>query len=280
MNPMLMNFLVFMGNLAFFLTTIILLVLSKEGITFLNARMSKKPIIFEFNPVTRSFRVRIAKNETLYEDKENIYFLGNTTAYKYGNVPVFLVIKGNTPTIEPDVIAEVQKSLSANVTTYEQLVDVVKNSLLEERKAENVVQTPEGPKKVVEKYMVLKPLMTTAHRVVNFRIKKGKKGAVDATFDLEVYEPLNVEVVTNYFGRNLSSTSIKKILDFRDLMWAEKTRKVYEKLKGLKGKATGGVGFNPVWLIYLAIAAFVVLLGWSMYGGGHMTALPNTPPTP
>lgn len=283
MDMFTLSVLMFFSGLTLFVITLVLIVLSREGFKFLNARLFKRPLLLEFNPVTRTFRVKLSKSETLYEDKEEIHFLAGTPAYKYGGVPVFLVIKGSLPTVQPEVIAEVQKSLSANVLTYEQLEDVVKNALLEERVVEKVVETPEGPKKVAEKYVVLKPLMTTAHRVINYRIKpKKRKKEVEVTAEVEVYEPLKIETITTYFSRNLSSQSIKKILDFRDLVWAETTRKVYEKIKELK-RGSGTSGFNPIWLVYLGIFIFIVFMALSLLRG-HATSPGGVeavrPPTP
>jgi len=281
MNIFILGTLLFFIGLVMLLISIVLLALSKEGLKFLSARFSKIPLLFVFDPVIKAFRVKDAKNTVLYEDREGTYFLGGHTAYKYGGVPIFLVVKEQIPAIDAYIAKEIQKAMAAGITTFEQLQEVIKKSLLEERTEEVVVNTPEGPKKTVRKYYVLKPLHGVAHKVVDIKIRPAKKGkGADVKVEVEAYEPVDIEGIVDFYGRNFSSTAVKKLIDFRDLMWAEKTMKVYEKIKSLKKPTLGGGGFSPIWLVYLGIFLFIIFMALKMGLHPSTATAPKTPPAP
>ncbi len=281
MNIFILGTLLFFIGLVMIIFSITILLLSKEGLKFMKAKLFRTPLLFILDPVIRSFSVKETKNTTLYEDKNNTHFLGGHTAYKYGGTPVFLAVKDHIPAIDAYIAKEIQKAMNSGITTFEQLQEVIKKSLLEERTEEVVVNTSEGPKKTVRKYFVLKPLHGVAHKVVDIRIRPAKKGkGMDVKVEVEAYEPVDIEGIVDFYGRNFSSTAVKKLIDFRDLMWAEKTMKVYEKIKSLKKPTLGGGGFSPIWLVYLGIFVFIIFMALKMGLHPSTPATAKTPPAP
>jgi len=247
------------AGIALFILAVILLALSKEGRAVLVAKLTKKPLLIKINPEARVTKLERIPDAELVERKGETYFLGGWPNYRWGGVKVFFAIENDAIDYPPEVVAEIQKALSAGYENFDQL----KKAAVEFEEKTIEVKKPNGEveyqKVVVPKF---KLVAGRAHRVINVRpIKKGKEGI---SVTIEELTPIDYISLANFYDRKLGAEAIKKMLKLKDTECLEKVQKVYFKLlKKLKIEGKGqGVGFNPVWLIYIGIFVFIVLMGF------------------
>ena len=275
MNPQTFLIIFSSAGIALFVLAVILLYLSKEGRAVLIAKLTRKPLLVRIDPDTRTVKLERIPDKELVEKKGDTFFLGGWPSYRWDGVKTFFVVENDVIDYDPKVIEEIQKALNEGIGNFEDLKDRVIE--YEEREVE--ITLPDGQTQV-QKITIpkVKLIHGRAHRILNIKsIKKGK----GLSIVLEEYSPIDFVVLTNFYSRKLSAESIKKILKLKDIECLEKVERVYVKLlKKLKlDTKGGGLGFNPIWIIYIGIFVFIVLMGLSMYGGklGGVRPLPPSP---
>lgn len=269
-------FLISSAGFASLVISVALLVLSKEGRMVLNAKLMKRQLIFKIDPDSRRVKLDMIPNKEFVEKRGDSYFLGGWPCYTWNGVKVFFALHDEIVDYDPKIIEEIQKVYGAGVENYEKLREAV----IDFEEQEIRVKTEDGKEEIRKmKVPVFKGLVGRAHRVLNIKPYRDKNGF---KVHIEEYTPIDFVALANFYNRKLSATIVKKILKLKDMECYEKVQKVYTKLLSkLKIDKKVGLGFNPVYLIYIGIFLFILLMGWSMYGskiiGGGGTVVPPKP---
>lgn len=258
-----------------FVLFFVLFMLTGDGKTIATARLTGKFIATVADPESRKVHVEKVKGELVSLKDGYPYLLGGWPAYMWNGIKTFFLIKRGVVDFDPEVLDEVQKAINEGVTSWDEL----KDKFIEEKVQVVKRKLPDGSE--VEEQVVVpvfRPFRGRTHRLVKVVLpKKAKKGGA-AYFLVEEYTPVNLYLLNEFFNRKFKGETIQKILKLKDVECLEKVqRAIRETMKklGAKVKEQSSGGFNPVWIVFIAVAIVIILIGLHIF-----MQKPTTPPIP